>query len=186
MLAILEALKTQVPGLVEGGALDPEEEISILGASRAAWRGGWEHLHTRRPWALAVPRRGRSWSRRGHTCWILTDCTTLGRAAGAWPQHLPVGARRQRPPLGAPLELGPGTRPSELALSTVGVGGCCDDWLRREKNSLQEGCAARVDLRGWREGRRMELLGFVWARDWSRWIGYGWLENVGLFGLKWA
>ena len=26
MLAILEALKTQVPGLVEGGALDPEEE----------------------------------------------------------------------------------------------------------------------------------------------------------------
>jgi len=35
--------------------------------------------------------------------------------------------------LGAPLELGPGTRPSELALSTVGVGGCCDDWLRREK-----------------------------------------------------
>ena len=36
MLAILEALKTQVPGLVEGGALDPEEEISILGALRAA------------------------------------------------------------------------------------------------------------------------------------------------------
>jgi len=133
MLAILEALKTQVPGLVEGGALDPEEEISILGASRAAWRGGWEHLHTRRPWALAVPRRGRSWSRRGHTCWILTDCRILGRATGAWPQHLPVGAHRQRPPLGAPLELGPGTRPSELALSTVGVGGCCDDWLRREK-----------------------------------------------------
>ena len=116
MLAILEALKTQVPGLVEGGALDPEEEISILGASRAAWRGGWEHLHTRRPWALAVPRRGRSWSRRGHTCWILTDCTTLGRAAGAWPQHLPVGARRQRPPLGAPPELDPGTRP-KLALN---------------------------------------------------------------------
>ena len=46
MLVILEALKTQVPGLVEGGALDPEEEVSILGASPAAWRGGWEHLHT--------------------------------------------------------------------------------------------------------------------------------------------
>ena len=95
----------------------------------------------------------------------------LGCAAGAWPRH-PPEARPQRPPLGAPLELGPGTRPSELALSTVGVGGCCDDWLRREKNSLQEGCAARVDLRGWREGRRMELLGFVWARDWSGFFIY--------------